>query len=227
MKKRYWVALVSLGAIGAGWWLHRKTGGALGRWIAGVFAGLLARLGPRRLQLTDDEDVALRQRWIEWASPQPSDRVLDIDHDTGRTALAIARALGPQASVFCAIPSDQQLEFARQQARDSDLSVSFRTADATSLPFASGRFNLVSATLIWHRLSPKKREAVVAEAARVLRLGGRLFLADTSPVADREVLASPSFRLLKTEDLDFGTTPTFLAIAERISKNPPKPKKGA
>jgi ubiquinone/menaquinone biosynthesis C-methylase UbiE len=54
--------------------------------------------------------------------------------------------------------------------------VSVQSADATALPFADSRFDLVVAVFVWHHVGDWR--AALRECRRVLTPGGRLLLAD-------------------------------------------------
>lgn len=65
---------------------------------------------------------------------------------------------------------------ALQRARTAHPGVSFLQSDATRLPFADQSFDLVLDRGCFHYLEPEVRHAYAAEAARVLRPGGRMLL---------------------------------------------------
>jgi len=71
-------------------------------------------------------------------------------------------------------------------SRASPLPAAWRLqiADATRLPFADHSFDVLTASFLLHVLAPAKRQAVIAESARVLRLGGRLGVVTIAPPRD-------------------------------------------
>ncbi|CAM3566922.1 class I SAM-dependent methyltransferase [Stackebrandtia soli] len=72
--------------------------------------------------------------------------------------------------------SPQMVEVARERARSLGRRIDLHVADAARLPFASASFDTVLSTFAMCCI-PDERGAL-AEAARVLRPGGRLLLAD-------------------------------------------------
>ena len=57
--------------------------------------------------------------------------------------------------------------------------VEVRTADITDLPFDDNSVDVIVSSLVVHNIpSPRARAKAISEAARVLRPGGRLVLAD-------------------------------------------------
>lgn len=99
------------------------------------------------------------------------ERALDIGTGTGVAALFLAREF-PHASVRGVDISEAMVR--RAQAKvglDPDARVAFRVADASSLPFDEGHFDLVTQL----NMPP-----FFAEIARVLRHGGHAIIAASS-----------------------------------------------
>lgn len=104
-----------------------------------------------------------------------SDKVLDMGCGAGHTALAVA----PKAAHVTAVDvTPEMLAVAEGLARERGLAnVSFRLADVASLPFGNASFDVVTSRYSAHHYPDPAR--ALAEAARVLRPGGRFLLVDT------------------------------------------------
>jgi arsenite methyltransferase len=102
------------------------------------------------------------------------ERVLDLGSGSGMDVFAAAVAVGPRGSVTGVDITPEQLAAAERLRRDEH--VAFRHARIEALPFADASFDVVISNGVVNLSADKP--AVFAEAARVLRPGGRLALAD-------------------------------------------------
>jgi len=112
-------------------------------------------------------------RWmLEHAQCQPSYEVLDVATGTGFTALAFAPFVKHVIGVDI---SEGMLAQARAKAAPN---VTFQIGAAESLPFADGRFDVVTCRVAPHHFVSVPK--FLSEAHRVLRAGGRLLITDTT-----------------------------------------------
>lgn len=131
--------------------------------------------GIRRLYhvLHEREALAVVTRWLGDADAR---RVIELGCGPGRGLEAMAVSL-PAAAVAGVDLSPYMLE--RAQARVADCpTVELLHEDSAALPFADGSCDAVVAVHHLGHLPREHAEAVLREARRVLRPGGRLILAD-------------------------------------------------
>ncbi|MES2394182.1 MAG: class I SAM-dependent methyltransferase [Acidobacteriota bacterium] len=104
--------------------------------------------------------------------------VLDVATGTGNLALPIARGGSIVTGVDIA---PNLLEQARTRAAEAGLPVQFDEGDAEALPYADASFDAV-VTMFGAMFAPRP-ELVVSEAARVLKPGGLLAMANWNPAS--------------------------------------------
>ena len=107
-----------------------------------------------------------------WVAERAVGEVLELAVGTGRTFDEYSAGL----SLTAIDRSGGMLALARERAARLGRRARFVQADATELPFADGAFD--SAVMCFSLCGVDDVGAVLAEAERVLRPGGRLLLAD-------------------------------------------------
>ena len=117
---------------------------------------------------------------VELVKPQADWQALDVGAGAGHTALAFAPHV---AHVIASDLTRQMLAKTAELAAERGLTnVETKIADAESLPFDDGSFDLVTCRLAFHHF-PNSRQAI-SEFARVLKPGGVLGFTDNFVVPD-------------------------------------------
>ncbi|MEZ5394844.1 MAG: class I SAM-dependent methyltransferase [Bryobacterales bacterium] len=138
---------------------------ALGRWRS---VSLYVRV-VRWFSLTDLPHVIARDLEL-----QPGMRALDLGCGPGTLAQA-ALAIEPEARLVGLDPDVSMLRHAHTQTAGK---ASWVAGFAQALPFPDATFDRVTMTLMLHHMKRQTKQAGLAEALRVLRPGGRLFVTD-------------------------------------------------
>jgi SAM-dependent methyltransferase len=141
---------------------------------------------------SSDEWADAVKRWIipgALEGVELGDRVLEVGPGPGRTT-EVLRHLTPQL-----IAAEIDPDLARAlAARLAGSGVAVVQGDGTALPFGGGYFTAaLSFTMLHHVPSLGEQDALLAEVARVLRVGGVLAGADS--------LDSDAFRALHVDDI--------------------------
>lgn len=121
------------------------------------------------------------QRLVELVDPQPAWHALDVATAAGHTAFIFA----PHVERVTATDlTPEMLTVAADLAKEKGIAnVSFQEADAESLPFEDGSFDLVTCRIAPHHFPHIER--FVAEGVRVLRDGGVLAVVDNVSPEDQ------------------------------------------
>ena len=101
--------------------------------------------------------------------------VIDVGCGTGTFAIDVAGAR--RDAEVIGVDGDIEMLAAAQQKPRAER-VSWRAGLAGELPIAGGSVDAVVMSLLLHHLDPAGKTAALADASRVLRPGGRLYVAD-------------------------------------------------
>lgn len=99
-------------------------------------------------------------------------RILDVGCTVGHNVVPLAQAF-PEAEVVAIDTAAPVLRYAHARARSLGVgNLRFLQADAETLPFPDGHFDLVTSAMFWHETSAKALARILEEIHRVLAPGG-------------------------------------------------------
>ena len=191
------------------------------RRVRGVFDSVASRYD----LMNDLMSGGLHRLWKRYtimvANPQPGQRVLDIAGGTGDLALAFAKKVGASGEVVHTDINEAMLRTGRDRLLDAGVILPTTVCDAEHLPFADGRFDLVSVAFGLRNMTHK--DQALREMARVLKVGGKLLVLEFSQVAKplRKAYDWYSFKVLpRLGQAVAGDAESYRYLAESIRMHP-------
>jgi ubiquinone/menaquinone biosynthesis C-methylase UbiE len=115
-------------------------------------------------------------RLIQLSSPKPSDACVDLGAGTGFVTTALAPLVSWVVTVD--VSSAMAAALTERAAEDGLRNVSAEVKDLREFQLPAASVDLVVSSYALHHLSNRDKRVLVAQAARWLRPGGRLVIAD-------------------------------------------------
>ena len=147
-------------------------------------AQVFDRVADRYDLMNDLMSLGLHRAWkafaVEVARPRPGERVLDVAAGSGDLAQAIGKRVAPHGEVWLTDINRSMLERGRDRQIDAGRLAPAVQCDAEKLPFPARYFDCV--TIGFGLRNVTRKDAALAEMARVLKPGGRLVVLEFSKV---------------------------------------------
>lgn len=142
--------------------------------------------------------------------------IAEIGAGTGSLTLQLRAALAEETRITAIDPDPRALALAR--AKPDASQVTWIEGTAQALPLADGTQDAVAMALVLHHLDPDAKRQALAEARRVLRPSGLLYVADFA--RPRDPLMAAAFTIIQladgrasTADHRRGLLPRYIAEA--------------
>lgn len=139
-------------------------------------------VAPRYDVMNDLMSLGLHRAWkrilVNAVHPRPSDTVIDLAGGTGDISFRLLAA--GAGRVVCTDINEEMLRVAQERAANQGLvaGLSFAVADAERLPFPDNSATKI--TMAFGLRNCTNKDAVLREAKRALKPGGRLFVLEFS-----------------------------------------------
>ena len=187
--------------------------------------GVFDSVAPKYDIMNDLMSMGLHRAWKAYtvmvANVQEGDQVLDIAGGTGDLARAFSEKVGRTGRVVLSDINEAMLRTGRDRLLDAGCLVPAAVFDAEALPFADGRFDLVTVAFGLRNMTHK--DVALQEMCRVLRPGGKLLVLEFSQVAKPLAKAYDwySFKVLpQLGRLVAGDSESYRYLAESIRMHP-------
>ena len=187
--------------------------------------GVYDSVAPRYDLMNDLMSMGLHRAWKAYAvlaaNVREGQQVLDIAGGTGDLALAFAKKVGITGQVVHTDINEAMLRGGRDRLLDAGVALPTLVCDAERLPFADGRFDLVSVAFGLRNMTHK--DLALAEMNRVLKPGGKLLVLEFSKVPRPIARAYDwySFKVLpRLGQLVAGDADSYRYLAESIRMHP-------
>lgn len=138
-----------------------------------------------------------RTSLLDRADLKINDKVLDLACGTGTMATMI-KSRYPGTSVAGLDGDPEILAMARGKAHRAELEIEFSQGLSFNMPYPSDAFDVVFSSLFFHHLVTEDKKRTLAEVARVLKPGGKLYVCDWG--APSNVLLKMMFLLVRVLD---------------------------
>ncbi|MFN2646722.1 MAG: class I SAM-dependent methyltransferase [Burkholderiales bacterium] len=188
-------------------------------------AQVFDRVAERYDVMNDLMSLGLHRYWksfaVSVARPQSGERVLDVACGSGDLARALAARVGPRGEVWATDINRRMLERGRDRLADAGVLAPAIQCDAERLPFPAGSFDLVTAGFGLRNMT--RKDAALAEMARVLKPGGRAVVLEFSQVWQplKPLYDLYSFRVLPwLGERVAGAAAPYRYLAESIRMHP-------
>jgi len=132
--------------------------------------------------MNDLMSLGLHRVWkrftLEMSGVREGSRVLDVASGSGDLAAAFAKRAGPTGQVWMTDINAAMLCVGRDKMIDTGVFAALALCDAEKLPFAPETFDCVSVAFGLRNMT--RKDAALAEMARVTRPGGRVLVLEFS-----------------------------------------------
>lgn len=181
----------------------------------------LPALGHRRLTPFYDpvlrwvfREEAFKRRLVQLVNLQPGQRVLDLGCGTATLTIMLKQAQ-PGAEVVGLDGDPEVLAIGRAKAAQAGAALTLEQGLAMTLPYPDASFDCVVTSLVLHHLDTADKERALAEAYRVLKPGGVLYVLDIGEArgAAGRLVAPVVRRLERAADNVDGKIPIMLRAA--------------
>ncbi len=118
-----------------------------------------------------------RETWLQNINLSADETMLDFGTGTAETAILIKKE-NNRINITGMDIDATVLELARKKIKNLNLDIKFLRYDGRIFPFGNNYFDGVVSCLVFHHLDPEQKRDALSEIFRVLKKGGKIYIAD-------------------------------------------------
>ncbi len=153
--------------------IHNQPGG----YVGDAFAGHMYHYGTNNLYIHRNDQDAQHINTVSYV-PLPDDgkvrRILDLGCSCGQTATALKERF-PDAEVWGIDIGGPMVRYAHMRTADIGIDVNFAQRLAEDNGFPDDHFDIITANILFHEVTPEAAHEIIRESHRTLRSGGVFF----------------------------------------------------
>ena len=182
--------------------------------------------------MNDLMSLGIHRLWkdslMDWLNPQPNQSLLDVAGGTGDIAFRFLNRVKGRAKVTVLDLTEGMLQEGRKRSQAENFSdkIEWVCGDAMSLPFEEKSFDIYAISFGIRNVTDI--ETAIAEAYRVLKIGGRIMVLEFGKIPDDFLQAAYdmySFKIIpKLGKLVAGDEESYQYLVESIRKFPKQEK---
>ena len=166
-----------------------------GSYQGGDLAGFVYHYGSKIFFTGGNDDDHIHRVMADWCPVEGEPKlIVDMGCGIGQSTTALKQRF-PMAQVHGIDVAAPMVRYAHARAHHMGLTVHFSQQSAGATDFADNSVDAILAMILFHELPRHMAEAVVAEAARILRPGGTMTIVDFPHIPEGELSGRHCMRL--------------------------------
>lgn len=121
--------------------------------------------------------AGFREILVEQINPCPGEYILDFGTGTSELAILLKKEM-PSSNIEAIDIDPKVLKIAKRKIIKENLDIQIIEYDGNAFPLKSDYFDKVVSCLVFHHLSPEQKHCALSEIFRVLKKGGKVYIAD-------------------------------------------------
>jgi len=118
-----------------------------------------------------------RQVLVQQVDPMAGEMILDFGTGTSEIAILLKKEM-PAINITGIDIDPKVLAIARKKIERQNVDIQLLEYNGNTFPFPNNYFDKIVSCLVFHHLSPEQKQDALHEIFRVLKAGGKIYIAD-------------------------------------------------